>query len=320
MSLSERVRLCSMVVPAAKLASDMRGKGADHLHVMSCANSANLAMFAHFLSGIPYSLSLLGPTLELYGSNQKNKWRYAAFCFVMSDLLYKVVHERLKGCLPEIVEVVPVGVNLDEIRRTDAYKPWVPGEVCEIYCCGRLNHIKRHDILIDAVVLLREKGIDCRLSISGEDEQGGKGYRSNLEAHIDARNAKEFVTLLGATSEFEHRRHLSQAHVFALTSSNEGISVAIMEAMAMQVPVVVTDVGGNSELVESDVNGLLVPPGDAEAVAQGIERILLDLEFAIQLSRASREIVERKFDARLGAETLVRRIYANQVDSLEKDK
>lgn len=296
-SVRERIRLFVMIAAAGKLLRILKQDGVEHLHVQSCANSANLAMFASVLSGIPYSLSLLGPTLELYGPNQRYKWRHAAFGVVMSKLLYDVVQKRLVGDLPPIVEIVPVGVDLNEMQRQTPYLPWQKGEKCRIYSCGRLNAIKGHDKLIDAVMMLRKRGFDCHLTIAGEDEQGGSGYRHTLEQYIRDRGAQAYVTLLGAISGAEHRAHLAQAHIFALASENEGISVAIMEAMAMQTPVVVTDVGGNSELVINGDNGVLVSYNKPDEMAEAIEKVLTNLDFALDLSRASRKRVDDKFNA-----------------------
>ena len=72
------------------------------------------------------------------------------------------------------------------------------------------------------------------------------------------------VTLLGAVSETRVRDGVEAAHIFALASLNEGISVAIMEAMAMEMPVVVTDVGGNHELITSGRDAILVPPEEPD--------------------------------------------------------
>ncbi len=314
-SLVERLKLCAMIAPAVKMSRLLRRDGVEHLHVQSCANSANLAMFASVLSGIPYSLSLLGPTLELYGPNQHNKWRHAAFGVVMSKLLYDVVQERLAGHLPPIVEIVPVGVDLDEMHRQTPYVPWTQGEECRIYSCGRLNAIKGHDKLIDAVTLLRDRGVDCNLVIAGEDEQGGNGYRHTLEQHIRDRGAESYVTLLGAVPETEHRAQLAQAHIFALASENEGISVAIMEAMAMQTPVVVTDVGGNSELVVNGDNGVLVSFGKPGEMATAIEGVLSNPGFAHKLSEASRKRVDEKFNASSTAARLLGCLEQSQANS-----
>ncbi len=304
-SLVERLRLIALIIVAAKMVRVLRELDVDHLHVQSCGDSANLAMFASILSGLPYSLSLLGPTLELYGPNQKAKWRHATFGVVMSELLYGVVKTRLAGHLPTEVEIVPVGVDLAEMQRAQPYMPCRAGETCWIYSCGRLNAIKGHNHLIDAVALLRDRGWDCRLKIAGEDEQGGSGYRKTLESHIRERKMDEHVTLLGAVCETEHRAQLAQAHIFALASENEGISVAIMEAMAMQTPVVVTSVGGNGELITNGENGVFVRYGDSEEMADAIATVLENPDLAMQLSQASRKTVDEKFNAKSTAARLL---------------
>jgi len=301
-----RARLAALTVPAAKLAAVARKEGLTHIHVASCSDAANVAMFASILSGLPYSLSLLGPTLEGYGPNQKNKWRYADFAVVMSKLLYDHSKKVLDGFLPPIVEIAPVGVDLETMKRAGQYAPWQEGQVARIYACGRLNPVKAHPDLMDAVGILRERGIDAQLIIAGEDEVGGKGYRRDIEQHVQRRNAASYVTLLGAVSEDKHRECLQNAHIFALTSLNEGISVAIMEAMAMQTPVVATAVGGNGELIVSGVNGMLVKPQDPKLFADELEKVLRDPALATSLTERSRQTVAEKFDSRSAARIIVR--------------
>ncbi len=305
-ALKDRLKLASLVFPAAKLVWLARCRGIRHVHVPSCANAANVAMFASLLSKISYSLSLLGPTLDVYGPNQKNKWRHSAFVLVMSELLYRDATSRLSGSLPNTVEVAPVGVDMEIVKRNDTYVPWSEGQGCLIYTCGRLNPIKGHSFLIDAVAMLRERGIDAKLSIAGEDEAGGRGYRKEIEAHIRQRGANGFVTLLGAVAEGRHREYIGSSHLFALGSLNEGISVALMEAMAMQTPVVATNVGGNSELIENGVNGFLVEPESPKALADAMERVLRDPSLARRLNEQSRSKVAEKFDSRTSAKILVK--------------
>jgi colanic acid/amylovoran biosynthesis glycosyltransferase len=306
LSFSQRLRLLALILPGGKLAWLAREKGWSHIHVPSCADAANVAMFASILSGITYNVSLLGPTLEGYGPNQEQKWKHAAFGLVMSQLLFKVVKERLAGFLPDQVEVAPVGVNLDEIKRHNPYIPWEAGEPCRIYSCGRLNRVKGHSYLIETVALLQQRGFDVRLKIGGEDEKGGSGYRRDLEKFIQDKSMSDYVELLGAVSEEKHRQCLEDAHVFALASLNEGISVAIMEAMAMEMPVVVTDVGGNSELIDNGVDAIMVQPEKPEEMADAIEKVLKDKALTLSLSQESRKKVAAKFNHRISAGILAR--------------
>lgn len=302
--LRQRPRLLALVVAGAALAALARRRGWRHVHVASCADAANVAMFARLLGGARYSLSLLGPTLEGYGPNQPQKWRHASFVLVMSRLLYRAATERLAGSLPALVRIAPVGVDLDEIRRHAPYQPWRRGELCRIYSCGRLNPVKGHLHLIEAVELLRQRGLDVQLQIAGEDELGGHGYRGQLERAIVERGLGARVELLGAVSEARHRQCMEQAHVFALASLNEGISVAIMEAMAMEMPVVVTDVGGNSELIESGVDAVMVPAGHGGAMADALASVLADPDWALRMARCSRRKVAEQFNHRISAGVL----------------
>ena len=302
--LRGRARMLGLLVMGGRLKRIARRQGWGHVHVHSCADSANVAMFAERLGGPGYSLTLHGPTLDVYGPNQRQKWRHARFATIISRLLAGVVERELAGDIPPVVLIAPMGVDLDRIRRTAPWQSPAPGEALRIFSCGRLNAIKGHDELIEAVAMLVSQGIDARLEIAGEDEQGGTGYRRTLEALIRDRDLERRVRLLGAIGEEAVRAGLERAHVFALASHNEGISVAIMEAMAMEMPVVVTDVGGNHELIEGGRDAILVPPRDPARMAAEIAALARDPDRAARLARASRARVAAEYHHRRSAEAL----------------
>jgi len=154
------------------------------------------------------------------------------------------------------------------------------------------------------VVRLQSRGWTVHLEIAGEDEQGGSGYHQELDRMIAAKGLSDSVTLLGAVSEERILQGLEAAHVFALASLNEGIPVAVMEAMAMAMPVVVPDVGGNAELIDHGVDRILVPPEQPEQMMTEIERILRDRTLADRLSQASRQKIAAHFHHRRSAEML----------------
>jgi colanic acid/amylovoran biosynthesis glycosyltransferase len=302
--LRGRVRMLALLAMGARLKQIAREQGWTPLHVHSCADSLNIAMFAQRLGGPGYSLTLHGPTLAGYGPNQRQKWRHARFATIISRLLQAVAQREIGPDLPTVVNVAPMGVDLSQIRRSTPWQPPRPGEPLRIFSCGRLNPIKGHDDLIRCIELLRTRGIDARLAIAGEDEQGGSGYHLQLDALIKDRGLAHAVTLLGALSEDRVRAGLEDAHVFALASLNEGISVAIMEAMAMAMPVVVTDVGGNGELISSNRDAILVPPEAPETMAEAIAGLHADPERARRLAQASRARVAAEFHHRRSAEAV----------------
>ncbi|MFN7023930.1 MAG: exopolysaccharide biosynthesis GT4 family glycosyltransferase EpsE [Pseudorhizobium sp.] len=300
----QRLRLLAMVLPAAKLARAARRRGWNHLHVHSCGNAANVAMLCSILSDVRYSLTLHGPTLELYGSNQRQKWRHSRFATVISKRLYRDVVERLSLAPADRVHVAPMGVDVEAIRRRQPYPAWSQGQRCRLFSCGRLNAIKGHEDLLQVVLLLRHRGLDVHLRIAGEDEQGGRGYRRQLEDDIRRAGLQDRVTLLGAVNEEQIRQELEEAHIFVLASHNEGISVAIMEAMSMEMPVVVTDVGGNCELIEQGVDGLLVADAKPEEFAQAVLRVLADQQLATKLRTNSRAKIISHFNHYISAAKL----------------
>jgi colanic acid/amylovoran biosynthesis glycosyltransferase len=304
-SFSGKMRLAALAVLGARLASIARKRGWTHLHVHSCADSAHLAMFAHLFSSLPYSMTLHGPIKD-YGPNQKQKWRFAKFAIVITQKLFKEVHQELAGHLPPNIVVAPMGVELRHFARREPYVAWNGGP-CRVFACGRLNPCKGHDDLIRAIALLRDRGIEAHLKIAGEDDSGGP-YRKQLEQLIAELHLQDRITLLGAVSENVVRSELEAAHVFALGSLHEPLGVAIMEAMAMEAPVVVTGAGGVPELVDDEANGLLVNPRNPSEMADAIAKILNDAALAARLSRAGREKVMRSFDSSISAKAIAQQL------------
>jgi colanic acid/amylovoran biosynthesis glycosyltransferase len=303
-SLTQRLRLAAMLLVAGKLMRWMQQQQIQHVHVHSCADAAHIAMLASLLSDITYSITLHGPGLAVYGPNQPQKWSHARFALVISQELQTLVEQELAGYLPACVAVAPMGVNVDQVQRSRPYQPASPNGPFHLVSCGRLNPIKGHADLIQAVANLRQQGLDVYLRIAGEDESGGAGYHLVLSELIQQLNLVGIVTLLGAVSEAQVCQELEAAHVFTLASLNEGVPVAVMEAMAMEIPVIVTDVGGVSELVEPGQDGILVQAENVPMLTQTIAQMLHDPDLALRLSQASRQKVVSQFSHRRSAEAI----------------
>lgn len=304
---ARRLRLLALVLAGANLAAVARRHALTHVHIHSCANSANVGMFAWLLARVPYSISLHGP-LSDYGGNQAQKWRHARFAIVITRKLYDEVRVALSGSLPQLLAIAPMGVDLSRFRRQGRYVPWAGEGVLRIVSCGRLNPCKGHATLVKAIAILRARGLDVRLEIVGEDDLGGAGYRSQLQAVIDGLSLQSQVRLLGAVSEELVRQALERAHIFSLASIHEPLGVAIMEAMAMELPVVVTGAGGVAELVDDGTDGVLVPPEDANRLAEGIASVAGNAALADSLGLAARKKIERRFQSTRSAELLVQSI------------
>lgn len=148
---------------------------------------------------------------------------------------------------------------------------------------------KRPDVLIKAFSIVHCKHPDYKLDVCGS----GEGFE-RLKALVYELNLIDSVVLHGAVQNV--KQIMMQDEIFVLTSDFEGIPNALLEAMAIGMPVVSTDCspGGAALLIENGVNGILVPCADVNGVADGICKLIEDREFAKQLGTCARESV-RKF-------------------------
>jgi len=294
-----RFRLLVIMMIGVGLGRMCRDRSVQHLHVHSCADAANVALFAHAAFGLPYSMTLHNP-LYIWGGNQANKWKHASFGIVIADWILQDLRARLGASLPSRLFIAPMGVNVQVFQRKAPYQAR-EGGVLKIFSCARLNRAKGFEILLEALGPLRQSGQAVALTIAGEDDQGGSGYRKQLESMVDKLGLGDVVRLLGAVSEERVRAELEDAHVFVLASFEEPLGVAIMEAMAMEVPVIATDAGGVPGLITDGVDGLLVPPSDAQSLSQALTRVASTPELALALSSRGRARIEQAFHHRLSA-------------------
>jgi len=153
--------------------------------------------------------------------------------------------------------------------------------------------------LVHAMVLVRDRYPQERLTIWGDGP-----LRADLTRLIDEVGLSGSAELRGATTEPETA--LQAMDIFALPSLSEACPNVLLEAMASGLPVVATRVGGNPALVEDEVTGLLVPPGDPDALAKAIIRLMEDPMLADRLGAAAREVV----CARFGVNRMLARVQA----------
>ncbi|HOP11168.1 MAG TPA: glycosyltransferase family 4 protein [Oscillospiraceae bacterium] len=159
----------------------------------------------------------------------------------------------------------------------------------KIVTAGRLMAQKNHKMLIDAFSRVHQDFPACRLYIYGEGD-----LRCKLEKQIRELGLEGYVFLPGNMADIHER--ISDAKLFVLSSDYEGQSNALLEAMAMGLPVISTDCAGSDEVIRDGENGLLVPVGDTDAMAVSIEKLLGNDELcAIMGAQAKKDV--KKFDA-----------------------
>jgi len=156
---------------------------------------------------------------------------------------------------------------------------------------GRLAPAKGQLLLVQACAQLKGWGLAFELALVGEGPD-----RARLEAAVQQHRLADCVRFTGALNQAEVRTELARADAFVLPSLAEGIPVVLMEAMACGVPCVTSPVNGIPELIEHDHSGLLATPGDAQALAVQLRRVIADTSLRRQLALAGRAKVERSFD------------------------
>ncbi|MFN7292250.1 MAG: exopolysaccharide biosynthesis GT4 family glycosyltransferase EpsE [Pirellula sp.] len=288
-SWMEKLKALTMLPIAGQLISIIRHNKFTHLHAHSCGNAAMLAMMAHLLGNIDYSLTLHS-ALPTFGGYQEAKWRHARFGTTVTNQLKQDVLRHCRGLQPNKISVAPMGVDLAVFHRDQPYEPPRPGEPWKLVSCGRLHRGKGHQDVIRAVAMIHESGQPVHLTILGEGPE-----RENLQQLIKDLRAETLVTLAGSVSEIQVRDTLAASHLFVLGSHDEAIGVATMEAMAMGLPVVVTDVGGVKELVRDGVDGWLTSPQDTESMASIIQEVLKDSEETKRFSESAEKRIHEQF-------------------------
>jgi glycosyltransferase involved in cell wall biosynthesis len=163
------------------------------------------------------------------------------------------------------------------------------GDAPTIVAIGRLSREKGHAVLLRAMLAVARSCPGARLVLAGQGEQ-----RSALEAQAAAAGISPIVEFLGFVPDV--RPVLAAADVFAMPSLSEGLGVAALEAMAMAKPVVATNVGGLPESVAGGETGLIVPAGDADALAEALVALLSDRERARVMGEAGRQRALTTFD------------------------
>ena len=169
-----------------------------------------------------------------------------------------------------------------------------------IISIGRLSKEKAHGVLIEAFRLLRATNPDlsCRLVIVGDGPE-----RANLETAARASGQNDRITFAGQVSNVVP--FYAAGDVFVLPSLSEGSPNVLLEAMAAEVPIVATAVGGVTEIVSNEESALLVPPKNPQALAAAIDRVLQDSALAQRLTTVASALVAREHSPEQYARSLI---------------
>lgn len=277
------------------LAAALRDHGCHILHT----HDFKTDFVGYRLAGARSGLRLMATA---HGWSRPEEWKLRFYNWVDGKVLARFplvvavsrsVADRLAGAgvNPSRITVIPNGVDLDRWSRAAipaGRPPGLPETPRVIGMVARLSGDKDLDTLLEAFGRVAERRDDVGLAVVGDGPERGR-LESLAARHPHAGRIAVLghrTDVLGLTASFS---------VAVLSTRAEGMPNAVLEAMALERPVVASRVGGVPELVEHERHGLLTPPGDAEALAAALLRLLDDPGEASRLARAARARVEERF-------------------------
>lgn len=287
------------------MARRMERDGICHLHAHFANHPALAAFVVHRLTGIPFSFTAHGSDLHVDRHMLPQKVAAASFVVAISQFNKAMIVEECRGRHAEKVHVVHCGVDPEWFGERRA--AMADRSRLHIVCVGSLELIKGHRYLIQACEQLRARGIDFTCHLVGDGP-----LRNEVARQIARSGLQEYVILHGPRTRQQVAAMVARCDVAVLASAptprgkREGIPVALMEAMSAGLPVVATRTGGIPELVDDGRNGFLVPPADAAALTDALQRLASDPELRERLGRTGRATILREFDQEQCAEHLVR--------------
>lgn len=296
---------------SAGFAEEIRNLKLERIHAHWATHPALAAYVVNRLTGIPYSFT--SHAHDLYMKSERNMLRdkilSSDFCVTISNFNRDLIRRLCGDPAANKTQVVRLGVDLSMFAPPESKPPPPP---LNIVCVAALRSYKGHEHLVKACFLLSQWNIPFTCHLVGEGET-----RPTIEAAISQHGLGGRVLLHGAKPWSYVRDMLSKAHCFALPSvitsggMMEGIPVALMEAMAMACPVVATDLSGVPELVEDGVNGRLVPPGDARALAEAIAGFHRNPASVERMGKAARSTIEDRYNLNHNIRSLYELISGN---------
>jgi len=258
----------------------------EKINILHCQGflSGFLGFLLSKLTKIPYIITV--QRIEEKNNFIKRIVYKNANCCIGASLAIKKYFEEM-GC--KNIEVIPNGVDVNRFRIFDS-NPEIReklgiGNEFLIITVARLEKVKGIEYLIKAMKELKIK--DSKLLIIGEGSE-----RKNLENLVRERGLENKVKFLGQIENEKVPQYLAIGDCFVLPSLKEGFGIAILEAQAVGLPVIATNVGGIPDIIKDGKTGILVPARNPEAIAKAIFKIYSQLSFAQKLVQNAKANLE----------------------------
>lgn len=265
-----------------------------------------LAVVISKLSSVPAFLTVHSPMAFV---DRRSNWDLRVYCQkAVNQFAYRAA-DRVLVVSQEIKEIVQQRFGIEDtkflfLKNGIVFDDDISGPVdlqeefprsankLKLIAVGRLVPLKNFDILVRAIAEVINQGQnDLLVLIAGEGEE-----RMRLEELIRDLGIESYVKLLGLRHDV---MGLMQAcDLFVMPSRYEGLSLAMIEAMACGLPIIASDVRGLNDYITNEQNGLLFPVGDYKALAERILQLANNRKLRSKLSQGARESFEKEYDMR----------------------
>jgi glycosyltransferase involved in cell wall biosynthesis len=286
-----RLRYAAYGIEGITLAREMQERGLQHVHVHMANNGAAVALLAAaFDRRLSYSLSIHGSAefFQVYLWRLQDKVEGATFVRCISHFCRSQVMAWTDPSAWVRFHIVHCAVDAAVFRKRVG-GPDTTGPL-RLLTVGRLDAIKGYPLLLEACRKLQDQGIEWELNMVG----AGK-LRPYLERSVRDLGLEAHVTLSGAVGQDDIHRHFERADVMVISSFMEGVPVVLMEAMAKEMAVVATRVGGIPELVDDGISGLLVAPGSVDALTAALAQMARNRASLASMGRAGRRKIVAEY-------------------------
>jgi glycosyltransferase involved in cell wall biosynthesis len=275
---------------AVYMAKQLSLENIEHIHAHYATHPGLVAWVIHKLTGISYSITIHSHDIYDCQAMLETKLRGAKFLVPISNYNVDYMAKMFGEWIREKCHVVHCGIDVSNYS-VQQEAPLQGERDFDLIQIGSLNWKKGQTYLIQAIALLRARGIPVRLRIIGEGAD-----RAVVEEEIKKNQLAAVVELLGAKTQEEVAALLVTADCYVQSSVSEGIPIALMEALACELPVIATNITGIPELVLNNKTGILVPPANAEALADAIGFMRADFQKGKNMGKAGRIWVQEQFN------------------------
>jgi glycosyltransferase involved in cell wall biosynthesis len=307
LSWPRKVYLKELLQAAAVADRVLRSPDVRHLHAHFCHGAATVAWLAAKMTGLPFSFTAHAKDIYCESLNPagllRRKLDEASFAVTCTE----ANREHLQRLTSTPIHRVYHGLSAEFSELAAAAPPISrPAGGLRALAVGRLVPKKGFDVLVEACAILERRGVPFDAVIVGESGE----HEREIRDRIAARGLGGRVRLAGPMAQAELYRQYAEATAFCLPcrvlddGDRDGLPNVIVEAMACGLPVVTTGISGIPEVVRDGVNGLLVPPDDADALADALVRLDGDAELAGRIARAGQSTVRESFDGAVFARQL----------------